>query len=287
MEVRTNSSRKVLRSILRILTSSVAFTVLLASVAAILIRQPVRVARVQRVMPRVDAARLRRHVAFMCTTGRPRDADHSDHQRIAVEYIANELLKAGARVHEERFLARRNEYANVVADFGPDDKAQPLLIVGAHYDTFGDLPGADDNASGSAALIELARLLGRTQLTHPIELVAFANEEPPFFASDEMGSAVHAASLVASKRRVEGMICLEMVGYFQGTQNSDSFVLDLLYPSKGDFVAVAGGWNDRALTRRVKKGLLATGMRAVSFTGPRTISTHRTSETTGKPAGPR
>src|SRR5436190_13419445 len=67
------------------------------------------------------------------------------------------------------------------------------------------------------------------------------------------------------------MICLEMVGYFQGTQNSNSVVLDLLYPSKGDFIAVGGGWNDRVLTRRVKRGLLGTGMHAVSFTGPRTI----------------
>jgi ribosome modulation factor len=99
-------------------------------------------------------------------------------------------------------------------------------------------------------------------------LVAYANEEPPFFGSDEMGSAVHAASLAASGRPVAGMICLEMIGYFTPRQRWDSWVLSALYPSTGDFIAVAGGWGDRALTRSVKAAIAGGGMKAVSMTAP-------------------
>src|SRR5207247_5603564 len=108
---------------------------------------------------------------------------------------------------------RGRTYRNVIASFGTDDR--PLLIVGAHYDAFAArryLPGADDNASGTAGLLELARLLGARRPTGPVQLVAFANEEPPFFGSQQMGSAVHAESLASEQRPVAGMICLEMIG---------------------------------------------------------------------------
>jgi Zn-dependent M28 family amino/carboxypeptidase len=159
-------------------------------------------------------------------------------------------------------------YRNVIASLGP--ATGPLLVVGAHYDSFGDFgpnPGADDNASGTAGLLELARLLHGRSLRQRVELVAYANEEPPWFGSPWMGSTVHARSLRGQD--VRGMICLEMIGYFTETQPAPSWLFRLLYPDRGDFVVVAGRWADRDLTRRVKQAIRGSEFPTHSFTAPR------------------
>ncbi|WP_146692433.1 M20/M25/M40 family metallo-hydrolase, partial [Escherichia coli] len=115
---------------------------------------------------------------------------------------------------------------NIVANYGPADG--PLIIIGAHYDSVSSYendqltytPGADDNASGVAGLLELARLLQQQAPKTGVQLVAYASEEPPFFRSDEMGSAVHAASL---ERPVKLMIALEMIGYYDSTPGSQDY----------------------------------------------------------------
>jgi len=231
--------------------------------ALIAIRQPVLFSRTpHRAHARADASRLRADVVAL--------TKHRD-----PAYIASELRETGAVVTEQVFTARGRTYRNVIATFGPDTKE--LLVVGAHYDAFNELPGADDNASGTAGLLELARLLAREQLTMSVALVAYANEEPPFFGSEQMGSAIHAESI--ANRRVRGMICLEMIGYFRGEQRWNSWVLDLMYPKRGDFIAVTGGWDDRALVKRVKSAMCsAGGVNVLSFSGPRQMldaSDHR------------
>jgi Zn-dependent M28 family amino/carboxypeptidase len=109
-------------------------------------------------------------------------------------------------------VAHGRQYRNVIARFGVGLGSK--LVIGAHYDAFGETPGADDNASGVAALIELAYLLGRNAPAREIELVAYVLEEPPFFRTPLMGSAVHAASISPEKEQIVGVIVLEMVGYF-------------------------------------------------------------------------
>jgi Zn-dependent M28 family amino/carboxypeptidase len=167
-------------------------------------------------------------------------------------------------------------WENVVAEFAPNAPSQAVLIIGAHYDAFGEMgsrPGADDNASGTAGLLELARLFGAAPPSAPLMLVAYTNEEPPFFGSEEMGSAVHAASLARDRRAVKGMICLEMIGYYSPHQAWPSPVFSLFYPRRGDFIAVAGGWSDRKLARWLKRGIAGSGgIPVVSFTGPRETS---------------
>jgi len=134
------------------------------------------------------------------------------------------------------------------------------------------LPGADDDASGVAGLIELARLLAAMPQRPAVILVAYANEEPPFFGSEEMGSAVHARSVGG---RVRGMIALEMIGCFTARQPSPSAILAALYPSRGDFIAVVGRWRDVAWLRAVKSGMAAT-IPTVAFVGPEVdASDHR------------
>lgn len=182
----------------------------------------------------------------------------------AAEYIARRFAETGARVSEQVFVARRRTYRNVVAQF--DGEGLPI-IVGAHYDTFcasRPLPGADDNASGVAGLLELARVAAATPRRTPLILVAYANEEPPFFASDDMGSAVHARSV---RQPVRGMISLEMIGCFTEQQAWPSALLAAIYPRRGNFVAVVGRWRDVPWLRHVKRGLGAT-VPAVGFVGP-------------------
>ena len=251
--------------------AAVVAVIVFASATAI-IRQPLLV--FDRPAPHLASPdRLRHDVEFLTAAVRPRDAAHPENLNAAAEYLARELAAAGARVRVQGFSARRQNFRNVIAEFGPPASAQPLLIIGAHYDAFsehGDFPGADDNASGTAALLELARLLHARPSASPVMLVAYANEEPPFFGSEQMGSAAHAAWLEGSGRPVAGMICLEMVGYYADIQRWDSWVLRLMYPTRGDFIGVAGGWDDRALARSVKRAL-ASSIHAVSFTGPRTM----------------
>lgn len=147
-------------------------------------------------------------------------------------------------------------------------------MIGAHYDACGETPGADDNASGAAALIELGYLLGRIPPGREIELVAYVLEEPPFFRTAQMGSAVHAASISSEQDRIVGVIVLEMVGYFcdaRGSQSYPSLLLKLIYPNRGNFIAVVGRWDQGQWVKRVKVGMKGTtdlhvySIRAPSF----------------------
>jgi hypothetical protein len=229
-------------------------------IAIAFVRQPTLTSLPYRSKEHADAKALEQHVRFLTLNRRAG----------APEYIASELRATGGIVTEQPFVVRGQMYRNVLATFGPDDGKSPLIVVGAHYDAFANLPAADDNASGTAGLLELARLLGTTKLARPVVLVAYANEEPPFFASENMGSFIHAASI--AQRRVDAMICLEMIGYFDHPQRWHSWVLSLLYPGDGNFIGVAGGWNDRELARLVKRAINgAREVDAVSFTGPREL----------------
>jgi hypothetical protein len=263
-----------MRSLARSATRILLALAILLTIGIALLRQPILRGRAYDASVRADPAMLRAHVEFLTTQISPRSADHPEQLERAAAAIARTFTAAGARVSMQEFDARGRHYRNVVARFGPEPSIEhPLLLVGAHYDAFctGEaLPGADDNASGTAALLELARLLGTQNIQRPLMLVAYTNEEPPFFGSAQMGSAVHAASLARDRIPVTGMICLEMIGYYAKTQRWPNWTFELLYPSRGDFIAVGGGWNDRALVRQVKSGIRgAGGIRVLSFTGPR------------------
>jgi hypothetical protein len=260
--------RSFFRSALRIFAATLTALALLLGLAAVAVTQPTFGVSPARGGLPADPARLRRHIDFLTLQASPRDSDHPESLNKAAAYIRSNFAQTHARVRDQAFQARGRTYRNVIASFGP--ATGPLLVVGAHYDTFGDFgpnPGADDNASGTAGLLELARLLDGRPLASRVELVAYANEEPPWFGSPWMGSAVHARSLKGQD--VRGMICLEMIGYFTARQPAPNLLFKILYPSRGNFIAVAGRWSDRGLTRLVKKAILGTGFPAVSFTAPR------------------
>ena len=207
----------------------------------------------------VDPARLEAHVRKLSIELGPRDVDHIENLDRVAAYIKDEFGQTTAHVSEQAYRVEGKNYQNVVAHFGPESEER--IIVGAHYDTAGPLPGADDNASGVAGLIELARLLGQRQPPLRVELVAFSLEEPPYFRTTGMGSSVHAESLRNQNVQVRAMISLEMIGYFSDAPKSQYFpigVLSAFYPSKGNFIGVVGRLSDGLLARKVKSAMRNT-----------------------------
>lgn len=204
----------------------------------------------------VDPVRLEAHVRKLSLELSPRDINHLENLDRAGAYIAEELKQAGGVVSEQGYRVENRSYRNVIARFGPDTPER--IVVGAHYDAFSALPGADDNASGVAGLIELARLLGAQPPSLRIDLVAFSTEEPPYFGTTGMGSSVHALSLQKENVRVRAMLSLEMIGYFsdeRGSQHFPAGLLSVFYPSTGNFIGVVGRISDGLLARRVKSAM--------------------------------
>lgn len=219
----------------------------------------------------IDADRLKAHVRMISQTFYPRDWSHTDNLNKCADYIAMHFTNAGADTESQTFNVQGRQYRNVIGRFGVGRGSK--IIIGAHYDAYGEMPGADDNASGVAALIELAYLLGQDTPDREIELAGYVLEEPPFFRTQEMGSAVHAKSI--ADESISGVIVLEMVGYFndeRGSQSYPSFLLRLFYPSRGNFIAVVGRWDQGKWVKKIKVGMKgATPLPVYSIRAPTVI----------------
>jgi hypothetical protein len=284
---------RLLRSVLRIVVLVVVVSIAGLIVVGGLIRQPCFGSVDGPPGPRADAEHLRRDVVRLTTGFGPRNAArHPEAVDTVARFLASELATAGGDITLRPYEAQvwRGEAVrqrNVVARFGGSEG--PVVVVGAHYDVAGDLPGADDNASGVAGLLELARLLGRHHPQGPVELVAYSTEEPPFFGSNQMGSAIHALDLVEDGTDVKCMLCLEMIGYFVDDPEVEGSALDLFYPRDGRFIAIVGRWQDRSLARTIKRCFRgATRLPVYSYSGPAAVgadlSDHRNYWAHGIPA---
>ena len=205
----------------------------------------------------VDSERLRSHVSTISQTYYPRDWNNVENLDKCADYIAHHFTYAGAEVESQVFGVQGRNYRNIIGRFGRGEGSK--VIIGAHYDAYGMMPGADDNGSGVAALIELAYLFGKDTPDKEIEMVGYVLEEPPFFRTESMGSAVHAKSL--ADQSIVGVVVLEMVGYFseeRGSQKYPSNLLRLFYPSRGNFIAVVGRLDQGEWVKRIKVGMKGT-----------------------------
>ena len=223
--------------------------------------------------PAVSPERLREHVRVLSEDFVPRDFAHPANLDRAAAYIREQFEAAGGDAWEQPYDAGRTTYRNVAAGFGPETGER--IVIGAHYDAAGPYPAADDNASGVAGLLELARLLGRQPPATRVELVAYPLEEPPFYRTPQMGSAVHATSLRRQGVRVRVMISLEMIGYFTDAPGSQQLPLAALrpfYPSRGNFIAVVGKLGQALLVRRIRRAMRrATPLAVHSINAPRWV----------------
>lgn len=212
------------------------------------------------------AAPLRKHVTYLAVDCYPRSIMYPDNQKKAVKYIEREFKKAGAKVSRQKVLVAGREFENVVATI--PGESEEVLVIGAHYDSYGETPGADDNASGVAGIIELCRQLAGSKTYYTLEIVAYCNEEPPYFRSEHMGSVHHAEALKSEDRKVAGMICLEMIGYFSEEEGSQEYPVGFLkniFPTKGNFLAVVGNMSSSRMTKEIKKSMERTSSLPVVY----------------------
>lgn len=189
----------------------------------------------------------------------------------SAEYIRAKMSDAGLDVSEQRFEVRGSQYRNIIGSLGPEKAAR--VIVGAHYDVAGDQPGADDNASGVAGLLEIARILKDHAggLNYRVDFVAYTLEEPPFYRTGEMGSRIHAKHLHEGDVEVRGMICLESIGYFTDADSSQRYPLGLMrlfYPKQGNFIGVVGNFDSSSLVSEVKEHMKKADIDVRSLSGP-------------------
>lgn len=219
----------------------------------------------------VSPERLRATVETLAVELQDRWVTHPEVLAEAADWLLARFAAAGLATGAHTYDTMEGTFRNVLGTRPGRDPTLAPLIVGAHYDSYGEMPGADDNASGVAALCELARLLPADPV-RTVVLVGFVNEEPPFFASDDMGSLRYAASLDA----VDLMISFEMLGYYSDEPGSQSYPLGifrLYYPNRGNFVAIVGDSGMGGDIARTKRAFAAsTELPVYSFRGPRSIA---------------
>jgi hypothetical protein len=202
--------------------------------------------------------RLERHIAAIAS--REHNVAHYDELERSARYIETTLESYGYTVHRQSFDAdnlrgETRTVRNIEAVIEPREPgpATETLVVGAHYDSAIGAPGANDNGSGVAAVIELARLLADLEgrATRRIRLVLFVNEEMPYFRTPQMGSSQYAAALAARNERVVAMYSLETIGWYASEPGSQRypFPFGLLFPDRGDFLAFVGMLDARPLVR--------------------------------------
>lgn len=166
---------------------------------------------------------LYRHVDFLTSIYPYRNYKNLESLHKSANYIEEEFNKVGLETTRQEWIAKGNSYENIIAVYQPAKTKR--FIIGAHYDVYKDQPGADDNASSVAGLLEISRMLAESRLAldYGIDFVSFCLEEPPFFKKKEMGSYVHANSIDYKAKEYIGMISLEMIGYYheKGTVAED------------------------------------------------------------------
>jgi Peptidase family M28 len=221
-----------------------------------------------------DTMRIKTDLMTITQTEKPRNYRNKAVLDTVAAYIQTEFLKETPSVLEQKFKAKNGvEYKNIIASFGPKDAER--IIIGAHYDVCGDQEGADDNASGMAGLLELARLLKNQPLKYRFDLVAYTLEEPPFFRTESMGSYVHAQYLNDNKIAVKGMVCLEMIGFYDNTEGSQTYPVGFLkwfYGSKGNFITVVEKMQSGGFAKTFRKNMLTEQtLRTKKFKAPASL----------------
>ena len=196
-------------------------------------------------------ARLQGHVMALADEIGPRNIFVPDKLNAAVTYIRRFWEKVEYEVSAQSFSVQDVACQNIAVEIPGRSKPDEIVVVGAHYDTVSWSPGANDNGSAVAALLELSRLFSKKTTGRTLRFVAFANEEPPFFKTGSMGSLVYAKGCREKKENIVAMVCLETIGYYRDERKTQKypFPLSFFYPDKGNFIAFVGNVRSKPLVK--------------------------------------
>ena len=208
--------------------------------------------------------RLQHHLQYLSVDLGERCIFRPQNLKAAEDYVTREFEALGYPVQRQTFICQRVEVANVIAGH-PDP--QGYYLLGAHFDTVAGTPGADDNASGVAVLLEVARLARETPTPKPWAFVGFTTEEPPAYFTPYMGSRVYAKQSRKNRENLLGMLCLESVGYFVQEPNSQQIPLALKflgYSTTGNYLGLVANWHSRPLLQKLERAFQAGSSLPVS-----------------------
>jgi len=194
------------------------------------------------------AAILEYHVRALAGIG-PRSLASPDALEAAASYIENTLAAMGYDYARQEFTVYKHRIRNISVEIPGDKAPDKIVIVGAHYDTVPGTPGADDNASAVAGLLELAREFKDAKPSLTLRFIFFTNEEPPFFKTSDMGSWHAAMESKARGEDIQAMLCLESIGVYSDEPGSQAFPppLGLFYPDTGNFIGFVSNLRSRRL----------------------------------------
>jgi len=199
----------------------------------------------------VTVDNLKGHVQMLAGTIGERTAEKYEKMNSAAQYIKYYFGQAGMKPMVQVYDIDSQKFENITAEMQGSTKPEEIIVIGAHYDSVLNSPGANDNGSGVAALLEIARLMKDLNPGRTVRLVAFANEEPPYFQTEQMGSRVYTRRAKERNENIVAMLSIETIGYYSDKAGSQSYppLVGSMYPDTGNFIAFIGNLKSRSLVR--------------------------------------
>ena len=252
----------------KVFFSALRITVAVAAVLALLwwfgVRMPGKIISKAAPLSRDEVAlreELRADVQKLAGEIGERNMWHYVQLSAAADFIEDSFSRAGLHPRRNTYEIRGQACHNIEVEIPGSPQGAtvssvppPIILIGAHYDSVFGSPGANDNGTGVAATLALARRFAGGKPKHTLRFVAFVNEEPPYFLSDEMGSFVYAGRCKTRGDKIDAMISLETIGYFSDEPHSQTYPspgLGLFYPKVGNFIGFVSNVQSRTLLRRV------------------------------------
>ena len=209
----------------------------------------------------IEIGDLKSYVEMLSVTIGERHVGKHENLETAATWLESALgpNNMGYQVSRQTFQVDGKNCHNIEVQITGKSKPEEIVVVGAHYDTAVGTPGADDNATGVAALVCLANAFVGTEPARTIRFVGFTNEEPPHFQGPDMGSYVYAKRCKEMKEKIVAMLSLESLGYFSDEKGSQKYppLLSARYPDTGNFAAVVGNLKSKGLVDQVAARLKA------------------------------
>ena len=196
---------------------------------------------------------LQKHVSTLAGEIGPRNTIQFKALERASQYVEDSLKALGYTVSSQEYAVDGRNVRNLIAEIRGGARASEIVVIGAHYDTVMDSPGADDNSSGVAGLLEIARIMKTSHSARTLRFVAFVNEEPPYFQTAKMGSRQYAKQARKDRENIVAVVSIETIGMYSDAKESQHYPsgFSALYPSEGNFIGFVGNTSSRPLVREM------------------------------------